>query len=625
MTPSGGSVARLRPALLGAVEREPAAAGDRWLVAFSGGPDSLALAAGLAPLAAARGLGLELVHVDHRIDPGSADRAHRAGELAGSLGLPFHFVRLDVPALRRPGESLEVAARRLRYGELERLRRQLGASRILTAHQRDDQVETVLLRLLRGGPVESLAGIPERRGAIRRPLLGVPRAEIERFLAAAGLDAIADPTNRDPALTRNLVRHHLLPRLRAEEPGIDALLLAVGRRAAALAARLDALFAMRLEEKDQGSFVERQRRNAKTRSSIEGKDPEDGRSWGVGVPAEAGGHGRSTAVGAPAEAGAHENSTAHGRSPAVAAPAAAGAPDCTPERPRMPESPTSARTASFSSTESLCLGLGSASGFGRGPAGERFLLEAADLLALPAGLRVRALRWRLAAAGLDRLPSGAASESFVARLVRGERARLVWGAGGSGEGDEGGEGGEGGEGAWELRGAGGQLRLAWRRAAAESRAAAFSYTFRVPGEVELPELGLRLRIRRSRVEGWMFRGDPRRAALALSESALAESGTERATVRSRRPGDRLRPLGGPGERKLKELLIDRRIPAVRRDRLPILAIGGRIAWVPGVTVDEAFRLRPGAAECLVAELEPFDRGGNGPPGDVVEPVERKGR
>jgi tRNA(Ile)-lysidine synthetase-like protein len=601
-----------------ALDRQDPAPGERWLVAFSGGPDSLALAAGLAPLAAARRLRLELVHVDHQIDSGSTSRATRAGEFAGILGLPFHLARLDVPALRQPGESLEVAARRLRYGALERLRRQLGASRILTAHQRDDQVETVLLRLLRGGPVESLAGIPERRGAIWRPLLTVPRAEIERFLAAAGLDAIEDPTNRDPAMARNLVRHHLLPRLRAEDPEIDALLLALGRRAAALAARLDTLFAERLKGKDQGSFVERQRLKAETKTSIEGEDRVGGRSWGVGAPAEAGGHGRSPAIRSPAEAGAHGRAMAHGRSPAVAAPAAAGAPDLTPERPRRLESPTSARTASSSSTEGLCLGVGSATGSdfdpgGGGPSGEKFSLEAAELLALPAGLRDRALRWRLAAAGLDRLPSRAASESFVARLARGERARLVWRVG------------EGAGGAWELRAAGGPLRLERRVAAAESRAAAFSYTFRVPGEVELPELGLRFRIRRSQVEGWMFHGDPRRAALALSGSALSGSGAERATVRSRRPGDRLRPLGGPGERKLKELLIDRRIPAGRRDRLPILEIGGRIAWVPGVTIDEAFRLRSGAAECLVAELEPFDRGGNGPPGDVVEPVERKGR
>jgi tRNA(Ile)-lysidine synthetase-like protein len=61
-------------------------------------------------------------------------------------------------------------------------------------------------------------------------------------------------------------------------------------------------------------------------------------------------------------------------------------------------------------------------------------------------------------------------------------------------------------------------------------------------------------------------------------------------VRSRRPGDRLRPLGAPGTRKLKDVLIDRGVPRRERDRLPLLCVGGRIAWVPGVTVDEAFRL-----------------------------------
>jgi tRNA(Ile)-lysidine synthase len=87
----------------------------------------------------------------------------------------------------------------------------------------------------------------------------------------------------------------------------------------------------------------------------------------------------------------------------------------------------------------------------------------------------------------------------------------------------------------------------------------------------------------------MFRGSPRRAALALPAAAEA-------VVRSRLPGDRLRPLGAPGTRKLKEVLIDRGVPRRERDRLPLLLVGGRIAWVPGVTVDEAFRLPAGPPE-----------------------------
>jgi tRNA(Ile)-lysidine synthase len=117
----------------------------------------------------------------------------------------------------------------------------------------------------------------------------------------------------------------------------------------------------------------------------------------------------------------------------------------------------------------------------------------------------------------------------------------------------------------------------------------------VPGEIELRELGLRLRIGRAPVEPWMFRGDPERAALAGNAT--------HATVRTRRPGDRLRPLGAGGARKLKELLIDRRVPAGERDRLPLLELDGRLAWVPGVAIDDAFRLTD-ESECWVAEMIP---------------------
>ena len=129
-----------------------------------------------------------------------------------------------------------------------------------------------------------------------------------------------------------------------------------------------------------------------------------------------------------------------------------------------------------------------------------------------------------------------------------------------------------------------------------SRTPPFSYTFSMPGEVELPELGLRLRLRRSPVEPWMFRGEPLRAGFAAR--------ADEATVRSRRSGDRLRPLGAPGERKLKQVLIDRGVPAAARDRLPLLEIAGELAWIPGDTIGAAFVLR-GEADCWLAELVPL--------------------
>jgi tRNA(Ile)-lysidine synthase len=165
-------------------------------------------------------------------------------------------------------------------------------------------------------------------------------------------------------------------------------------------------------------------------------------------------------------------------------------------------------------------------------------------------------------------------EAFLSQLERGRLARLRL-PGGAGE----------------VAVRSGELR----REAPESRPSPFTYSFLIPGEIELPELGLRLRIGRAPVEPWMFRGDPNRAALAGNAAY--------ATVRTRRPGDRLRPLGAAGARKLKELLIDRRVPVGERDRLPLLELDGRLAWVPGVAIDDAFRLTD-ESECWVAEMIP---------------------
>lgn len=91
----------------------------------------------------------------------------------------------------------------------------------------------------------------------------------------------------------------------------------------------------------------------------------------------------------------------------------------------------------------------------------------------------------------------------------------------------------------------------------------------------------------------MLRGEPFRAGLALPSRA-----PDRVSVRNRRPGDRLRPLGSPGSRKLKEVLIDRGVPRWQRDRLPLLCWAGEIAWVPGIAIDHRFRLTGQAPACL---------------------------
>ncbi|HYU36277.1 MAG TPA: tRNA lysidine(34) synthetase TilS, partial [Thermoanaerobaculia bacterium] len=113
----------------------------------------------------------------------------------------------------------------------------------------------------------------------------------------------------------------------------------------------------------------------------------------------------------------------------------------------------------------------------------------------------------------------------------------------------------------------------------------------------IPELSVRVGLHHRPVEPWMFQGSPHRAGLALP---LAPG--DRVTVRNRRPGDRLHPLGAAGSRRLKEVLIDRRVPEGHRDRIPLLCVGGRIAWVPGITIDQRFRITCEAA-AWVAEVE----------------------
>jgi tRNA(Ile)-lysidine synthetase-like protein len=125
----------------------------------------------------------------------------------------------------------------------------------------------------------------------------------------------------------------------------------------------------------------------------------------------------------------------------------------------------------------------------------------------------------------------------------------------------------------------------------------FAYTLEVPGELEIKELAIRMRVHRGRVADWMFEGSPRRTGLALP---LAPG--DRVTVRNRRPGDRIRPLGCGHNRRLKDVLIDRRVPQSERDRLPLLFVDNRLAWVPGVTIADSFRVG-GEREAWIAEIE----------------------
>ena len=216
------------------------APGSLVLVACSGGPDSLALAAATAHVAPRVGLRAGAVVVDHGLRADSAAVAERAADAARALALaPVDVVRVHV---RRTATGPEAAARDARHRALERAAARHVAAAVLLAHHRDDQAEQVLLGLARGSGARSLAGMPARRGLLRRPFLELPRALIEKAIAAQGLVPWHDPANEDRTFARNRVRHDVLPLLEQSlGPGIDAALARTARQLRQDADALDAL------------------------------------------------------------------------------------------------------------------------------------------------------------------------------------------------------------------------------------------------------------------------------------------------------------------------------------------------------------------------------------------------
>jgi tRNA(Ile)-lysidine synthase len=186
------------------------------LAAVSGGADSVALLHLLARFAARRPLRIVVAHIDHALRPGS-DRDRRFVErLATDLGFPCLAGRRRVTTLRRRGESLEEAARRVRRAFLLEAATEAGAERIATGHTLDDQAETVLMRLARGAGPTALSGMaPDGPGPFVRPLLGIERADLRGWLRRRGFGHREDPSNRSLRFDRNRVRRLVLPALAA--------------------------------------------------------------------------------------------------------------------------------------------------------------------------------------------------------------------------------------------------------------------------------------------------------------------------------------------------------------------------------------------------------------------------
>ncbi|HIZ35909.1 MAG TPA: tRNA lysidine(34) synthetase TilS [Candidatus Ruania gallistercoris] len=285
-----GPVARVRSALrtflghrlaAGEVARD-----DLILIACSGGPDSLALAAAAAFVAPRLGLRVGAVHVDHGLQPGSAEVAEQTVAACAALGLapslavrpahpgeaelvapggPHTPVATDVPAATdrpdlpgTPGPGgppapggPEARARTLRYTALEATRQEQRACAVVLGHTQDDQAETVLLALARGSGTRAIAGMAPVRGRLWRPLLSVTRADTEAMCRDAELPAWHDPTNAldgpwrtadGGPLPRAAIRHRVLPALQEVlGPGVRAALSRTAEQARDDADHLDAL------------------------------------------------------------------------------------------------------------------------------------------------------------------------------------------------------------------------------------------------------------------------------------------------------------------------------------------------------------------------------------------------
>jgi tRNA(Ile)-lysidine synthase len=224
--------------------------GSRVVVAVSGGQDSVCLLHALVRLRRLFRLDVACFHFDHRLRPDSGGDAAYVRAQARRLGVPF--VLREATSAPGPGESVEAWARTARYGALRAVLEELGGGVAAVGHTLDDQAETVLLALLRGGGLEALAGMSPVSRPIVRPLLEVSREETGAFCRALGLRPRLDPMNLDPSYLRVALRLRVLPFLeRATGRGVRASL---ARTAALL--RQDAELLDRLAREAEPQAVE---------------------------------------------------------------------------------------------------------------------------------------------------------------------------------------------------------------------------------------------------------------------------------------------------------------------------------------------------------------------------------
>ena len=197
--------------------------GGKYIVALSGGADSVSLLFVLKHLERELGISVEAAHCNFHLRGAESVRDEEfCKQLCERLSVPLHLIHFDTQAyadLHRV--SIEMAARDLRYGYFENLRRDIEAQDICVAHHRDDSVETVLLNLVRGTGLRGLRGIQPRNGNIIRPLLSLSRENIVQYLDALGESYVTDSTNLHNDVKRNKIRLDVMPLLRELNPSVS--------------------------------------------------------------------------------------------------------------------------------------------------------------------------------------------------------------------------------------------------------------------------------------------------------------------------------------------------------------------------------------------------------------------